>query len=186
MRMKNSERNVFKKTGYSIVTVFLFMLTFMMLTALPSWACRGGVNSGYNIEMKMVAPDSGEIFATVTFNEVSKEGKAEIARSDRDFESPSTFKLRTPPVYYDIATTADYSGNVEVCLNYRALGFENAYALRVAHHEDDSWAKLKTSVKKNNNMICVVSPSLSHFAIFEDPRLAYGPGVWFHHMHRGL
>jgi hypothetical protein len=179
-----AEKNRFTKRVYSSIITLMMMFTFVILYDLPLWACEGAAPPGENIEMKMLDPFTGETFATITFEAIKDGGRAKMAKSDHDFQSPSRYQLQTPPVYYDIAATAVYSGDVEVCINYKAMGFTNASALKVSHLTNGSWDELKTTVDWKKNMVCGTSPSLSQFAIFEDPRLLYGPGFWFQHISR--
>jgi hypothetical protein len=172
MKRKVTKANRTIKCGYVIAVSMTCLFTFVMLGALPSLACKGIAHSGYNITMNMADPDTGDLFATITFNEVRKEGMTRMAKSKDIFPSPS---------HFDIVSAADYSGEVKVCLNYKAIGFSDASGLRVSHFTDNSWMTLKTTVDKEKNTVCGISTSLSHFTIFKDPRSLYGPGFWYHH-----
>jgi hypothetical protein len=178
MKRKVSKANRIIKFGYGIAVSMIFLFTLVMLTAAPSWACKGSVQSGYHVEMKMLDPVTGDLFASITFDEVKEEGITKMTKSEDILPSPSRLKLDYPPVYYAIESTADYSGAVKICLNYKAIGFSNASGLTVSHFTDNSWVALKTRVDKEKNIVCGTSTSLSHFTIFKDPRLLYGPGFW--------
>jgi hypothetical protein len=178
MKRKVLKANRIIKFGYGIAVSMIFLFTFVMLSAVPSWACKGSVQSGYHVEMKMLDPVTGDLFATITFDKVKKEGVTEMTISEDMLPSPTRFKLDYPPVNFNIVSTADYSGAVEICLNYKAIGFSDASGLTVSHFTDNSWTAVKTRVDKKKNIVCGTSPSLSQFSIFKDPRLLYGPGFW--------
>jgi hypothetical protein len=178
MKRKVLKANRIIKFSYGIAVSMTFLCTFVMLTAAPSWACKGSVQSGYRVEMKMLDPVTGDLFATITFDKIKKGGITKMTKSEDILPSPSRLKLDPPPIYYDIVSTADHSGAVEICLNYKAIGFSNASGLTVSHFTDNSWVALKTTVDKKRNIVCGTSTSLSHFTIFKDPRLLYGPGYW--------
>jgi hypothetical protein len=108
-----------------------------------------------------------------------------MTKSEQVLPSPSRFGSGASPVYFDIESAADYTGAVEVCLNYKAIGFSDGSGLRVAHFTDNSWEKLKSTVDREKKIVCGTATSLSPFAIFRDSRLIYGPGVWYQHSHTG-
>jgi hypothetical protein len=172
-----------RKRIWMVSGTLLILITFVLLSGVSSWACEGEAHPGYDVVMKMIDPFSGETFATVTFDEITEAGKAKMTESNLALKSPSPYQLQTPPVLYDISSTADYSGTIEVCVNYKAIGLRNASALQVSHHENGSWVALETTLKWKKNIVCGTASSLSHFAIFEDPRRLYGPGIWFHNAH---
>ncbi len=172
------------KFGYVTAVSLLFLFTFVILTASPSWACKGVTQAGYHTTMKMLDPDTGDLFAMLTFDEVTKEGITEMTKSEEILPSPSRFKLYNPPAYFEIVSAAEYSGKVEICINYEAIGFSNAKALRVSHFTDNSWEVLKTRLDQEKKIVCGSAPSLSQFAIFKDPRLLHGPGFWYQHVTR--
>jgi hypothetical protein len=173
------------KSGLTIAVSIFFLFTLMMLSAAPSWACKGVVHPGYNTTMKMIDPYTGDLFATVTFGEIKEKGIVKMTKSTGNSKSPSPYKLRSVPAYYDISTTTDYSGGVKVCVNHDAIGFgsTNKSTLRLSHFENGSWVTLDTTFVKDADLVCGKAPSLSHFAIFEDPRAKYGPTMfWYHHV----
>jgi hypothetical protein len=185
MKRKVLKDNRMVKFGYGIAVSMIFLFTFVILTAATSYACKGLTHSGYQITMKMLDPDTGELFAAITFENVMEEGITRMTKTDQVLPSPARFKSGASPVYFDIESAADYIGEVKVCLNYKAIGFSDGSGLRVAHYTDDSWVKLKTTLDQEKKIVCGTASSLSPFAIFKDSRLLYGPGVWYQHSHIG-
>jgi hypothetical protein len=183
--MKVLKFNRIVKFGYRIAVPMLFLFTFVVLTAAPSWACKGLTQSGYQVTMKMLNPNTGELFASITFDNVKKAGITEMAKSEDILPSPSRFKLDHPARYFDIISAADYSGAVKVCLNYKAIGYSDASGLMVSHFTDNSWVKLNTTLDREKKIVCGTASSLSPFAIFKDSRLIYGPAAWYQHSHGG-
>jgi hypothetical protein len=166
--------------GYVIAASMLFLFTFLILTTTSLWACKGVTHSGYHVSMKMLDPNTGDLFATITFDEVKEEGITTISKSNDILPAPSRFTLDKSAVYYDIASVAEYSGQVKICVNYKTMGFSNATGLRVSHFTDNSWNSLKTTLNQEKNIICGTAQSLSNFSIYKDSRLLYGPGFWYH------
>ena len=113
---------------------------------------------------------------SLTFSEVTGSGETSLTTSGTGQPPPSGFKLGTPPIYYDISTTASFNPPVEVCINYTGINFggkeEN---LKLSHFEDtngddisDTWVPLTDSSQDTaENIICGSVASLSPFAIFE-------------------
>ncbi len=181
MNRKFTEKNGFKKIIYSSIAVFVMMFAFIILYNGHALACEGTVQTGNHVVMKMLDPATGDLFATVKFEEVTTGGKTKMTESGKGLPSPSNYALPTEPAYYDIATEADYSGDVEVCMNYKSIGLTKPSALRVSHLENGSWEELNTTVDTEKGIICGTSPSLSQFVVFEDPRYLYGPILWYQH-----
>ena len=181
--LKNFRPN---RLGLIIAATIFFLFTLMMLSEVPSWACKGTVHPGYNTTLKMMDPYTGDLFATVTFGEIREDGIVKMTKSIGNSKSPSRFKLRIEPAYYDITTSTDYAGEVKVCVNHDAIGFDNTRksTLRLSHFENGSWVELETTVISELDMVCGKAPSLSEFAIFEDPRALYGPLFWYQHVSR--
>jgi hypothetical protein len=128
---------------------------------------------GTDIVVEPLDQNSGTALATLTFDQVTASGTTTLASSSNGTPPPMGFALGTPPTYYDIATTASFAGDIEVCINYSSVFFENEDELRLYHYEDPEWVERTTSLDTENDIICGLVSSLSPFAIFE-PK--YCPG----------
>ncbi len=181
MNGKFTEKNGFKKIIYSSAAILVMIFGFVILYDGHVLACEGTVQPGNHVVMKMLDPATGDLFATVKFEEVTTGGRTKMTDIGNGLPSPSSYALPTKPTYYDIATEADYAGDVEVCMNYKSIGLTKPSALRVSHFEDGEWEELNTTVDTEKGIICGTSPSLSQFVIFEDPRYLYGPILWYQH-----
>jgi len=80
---------------------------------------------------------------------------------------PTGFQLGNPPRYYELTTTATYTGQISVCINYTGVSYTDPASLRLFHYEGGSWADRTVSLNTTTNTICASVTSLSPFAIFE-------------------
>ena len=81
--------------------------------------------------------------------------------------SPSTadFKLGTPPTYYDITTTAAFSGTATMCINYAGASYPNERKLRLLHNANGTWIDITTSLDVVTKTICGTTSSFSPFIV---------------------
>jgi hypothetical protein len=75
--------------------------------------------------------------------------------------------LGNPPTYYDLSTTAGFSGPVKVCINYSGVSFTDPLQLKLFHFEGGTWVDRTFSRDTANRIICANVASLSPFAVFE-------------------
>jgi hypothetical protein len=75
---------------------------------------------------------------------------------------PAGFQIGDPPTYYDISTTASYSGVITVCISY--VGVTPA-PTALLHYQNGAWVDITTSIDPVNQKICGVPASLSPFAL---------------------
>lgn len=82
---------------------------------------------------------------------------------------PADFKLGSgnSAYYYDVSTTATFSGSVVLCFSWQEGQFTNENLIKVMHHENGDWVNVTTSVDKTNNVACGAVTSFSPFALFE-------------------
>lgn len=122
-----------------------------------------------------VAVDVGS--ARITFDSVSSPGDTTVTVSASGSAVPSNFTLCDPPTYYNIETTASYSGPIDVCIHYPDTCDESG--LRLLHNDGGSWIDVTTSLDTSENIICGEVSSFSEFIIgvFEDePECSSSPG----------
>jgi hypothetical protein len=143
--------------------------------------CEGSVNDdGFIVKIAQrdntpagsqvaVVPADG---ASITFADVSSPGTTSFA-SEPDAQwyppPPDGFRLGEPPAFYEISTTASFTGGVTVCVDYSKVAFSVEWGLGLYHYENGTWTNITTSVDTTNNRICGVATSLSPFAIFGAP-----------------
>src|SRR5439155_4113170 len=80
---------------------------------------------------------------------------------------PGDFQIGNPSVYYDIATSATYSGDITICINYAGITFSGTP--RLFHYENGAWVDRTTSVDSTTQTVCATVSSLSPFALFSQP-----------------
>jgi hypothetical protein len=85
----------------------------------------------------------------------------------------SGFALGQPPVYYDLTTTALFSGPVSVCINYSGVRFKNEATLKLQHFEGGRWVDRTVSLDTRSDIICARVISLSPFAVFESTSVPF-------------
>ncbi len=129
--------------------------------------------------------------ADLTFDDAGAGGVTSLEVTDTAPAVPAGFEIGDPPVFYDVTTTAPFSGNVEVCLHYdeTAIGIPET-DLVLLHYDAGTamWEDVTTSVDDLSNVICGNLTSLSPFVVARAPvtgvddggapvRLAFGPAT---------
>jgi hypothetical protein len=103
---------------------------------------------------------------SMTFESVDESGGTSLVTSDSGPIPPSGFQLGDPPTYYDITTTATYSGLIVVCISYNEGSYTGLEELlKLYHYDSSSWVDCTTLLDTENNIICGDVTSLSPFAI---------------------
>jgi len=122
---------------------------------------------GSNTTSQPVDATTGASPVEMTFFDVNQAGTTSLTTSSAGPPPPAGFKLGNPPVYYDLSTTAVFSGTVTVCINYSGIGFGDESNLKLMHHEGTSWVDRTVSLDTVNDIICAGVTSFSPFAILE-------------------
>jgi hypothetical protein len=133
-----------------------------VLAVNPS--CSPNTTPGNNQTVSLRNTSSSTNPATVTFSDVTGAGQTGVTSSSTGAAPPAQFSLGTPPVFYDIATTASYSGDITVCFSYAGVMFQGQPA--VFHFVNGAWVNVTTSVDHTTQTICGTVTSLSPFAVF--------------------
>src|SRR5688500_2269893 len=128
--------------------------------------------SNVSVEPAVSLPGGGEpISVALTFDSVEAAGTTTVTASDRPTggipEAPPQFKVGEPPVYYDVDTTATFSGNVDLCFSWQENQFDNEGNIGLFHYADGAWQNVTTSLDLTANKVCGTVSSLSPFALFE-------------------
>jgi hypothetical protein len=123
----------------------------------------------------VVAPTdpSGNQSISLTFDTVTTGGETTVQTVDPTATEsavtpPAGFSLGDPPVYYEITTTAEFTGPVNLCFNYGGISFPNGTP-RLYHYDNGEWLDITTSVDTATKTICGTTMSFSPFAIFVSP-----------------
>lgn len=102
----------------------------------------------------------------ITFETVTEAGYTSVSTST-DNPGIGEAPFLVAGVYYDITTTAAYSGSIEVCVSYDDTGmsFIDELSLRFWHLENDTWVNVTSGLDTTNNIICGTVNSLSWFGV---------------------
>jgi cysteine-rich repeat protein/parallel beta-helix repeat protein len=106
----------------------------------------------------------------ITFSTVTTAGLTTVAVEASGFPTPEGLRLASdPPQYFDISTTAGFSGDVQVCLPYDeadVLGDE--WNLRLMHWGGTLWKDVTVlPVDSEENRICGLTAGFSPFVVME-------------------
>ena len=124
---------------------------------------------------------------TVTFSQVVSEGLTTILREDDGPSTPVGYHFCEE--FYEISTTADFSGLISICMTYddedvpTGVAEEDLALLRYVE-DGDYWEDITVSVDTEANLVCGETEALSLFSLlpphlprFPDvPTTGYGPG----------
>ncbi len=109
---------------------------------------------------------------TVTFDTVTIGGNTTLCTSNNPPTPPSGFRLVPPDTYYEINTTATYSGNIRLCIRYDPADINVPEGNLTIWHEETGWHNVTCPEPPPNpntaiHEICGCTTSVSPFAIFE-------------------
>ncbi|NIT75388.1 MAG: hypothetical protein GWO44_00415, partial [Thermoplasmata archaeon] len=126
---------------------------------------------GNQVEVSPEDATTGEPSSvTLTFDTVTTAGETTVATSSTGPPPPLGLKLGNPPTYYEIDTTAGFSGSVEICIHYAGISFGNESRLKLMHFDGTRWVDITTSLDTDNDIICGTTTHFSTFVLFEpDP-----------------
>lgn len=129
---------------------------------------------GRAVNVQPQSPKTSEIPVSLTFDHVITGGTTSVTASRTGPTPPPGSKLGNPSIYYDISTTANFTGQVEVCIDYSEISIGDESQLALHHYEDtdgngitDTWVDRTSFLNTANNVICASVDSLSLFAIFK-------------------
>jgi hypothetical protein len=103
----------------------------------------------------------------LTFSNVSASGVTTVTTSTMPPEPPTGFEVLG--TFYDIETSAEFNGSVEVCLDYDDSGLtpEQENALQLMHWDGSAWGDITTVLDTVGNVICGETSSFSVFAVLQ-------------------
>jgi hypothetical protein len=126
----------------------------------------GNTEPGTNVTVEPVDVGTGSSPVTVTFANVSGAGETSLTILSSGPGAPSGYAFADPPAYFDLSTTAAFSGNVEVCIDYGHVPFQGDESLlRLIHRADETWTDITTSQDPAVDEVCGVTTSLSPFVV---------------------
>jgi len=110
---------------------------------------------------------------TLTYSQVTSGGDTTITTSSSGTQPPSGFKLGNQTIYYNISTTATFSGSFEICIQYDEATIQGSESrLKLMHFVDgQGWVDTTTSLDIVNNIICGQATSFSQFLMVTEPSI---------------
>jgi hypothetical protein len=127
--------------------------------------CAPNTPTGSNVTVAPKDPTTGTSPVTVTFSNVTQAGQTTVTSAATGNAPPAGFKVGNPPVFYEVATTASFSGQITICINYAGVSFSGQPQL--FHYVNGTPVNVTTSVDTAHTMVCGTVTSLSPFALFE-------------------
>jgi hypothetical protein len=148
-----------------------------VVTAYPAIECcnlwiikyliEAGTTTGSNVVVELNGGTQNINGIVVTYPQVTKNGGTTFYTSASGPPLPAGFSLGTPPVYYDISTTASFAPPANVCIAYDPARFTNPANVRLLHFENDAWLDVTISNNTTDYIICGQVSGFSPFAIVE-------------------
>ncbi len=142
-------------------------VTSAAVTPLPNTPA----GTGGSVSVVPINPTGATSPATTTFSDVTGTGTTSVTVIDTSAPSAPPppamgYAVSGSPVYYDIQTTATYSGSVTVCLSYAGIVPAPTDLLHYSGSPTPTWVPLVvTSNDSAAQVICGTTTSLSPFAL---------------------
>jgi len=120
---------------------------------------------GNNVTVTPVDTTTGSTPVTLTFANVTQPGVTTLTTGPTGPPPPPGFQPGNPGVYYNLSTTATFTGSVAICINYAAITFTQPPLL--FHYQNAAWVNVTTSVNTTTKIVCGTTTSFSPFALFQ-------------------
>jgi hypothetical protein len=121
---------------------------------------------GNDVPVTVVDSTTGEAPLTMTFDNVDTPGETTLTTSAAGPTVPTAFQIGDPPLFFNIETTATFSGFIEICLDVSGVTFPSGGNIRLLHFENNRWKDITTS-GPTGGIICGRTRSLSPFTVAE-------------------
>ncbi len=115
--------------------------------------------------------------AYAVFDEITQSGLTSLVTHETGPRPPLGYRLISPrpEVYFDVSSSAVYSGKIQVCFPYDELNLHGRESrLRLFHYDGMQWSDITSSLDSTNHMICGVTSSLSTFVLAEPSKCCEG------------
>jgi hypothetical protein len=123
---------------------------------------------GTNVAVSPVDPTTGTQPVAISFATVSSGGVTTIASANTPPAATSAIQSSfsvASAVYYDIRTTATFSGAATVCVTYPAGTFAPGVQPALLHYNGTAWEDVTTSSNATTLTVCGSVTSFSPFAV---------------------
>jgi Beta-propeller repeat len=103
---------------------------------------------------------------SLTFSGVTTSGTTAVTQSATGSAPPSGFSLGSPAIFFELSTTATFTGSIAVCFSYAGVTFPNGTP-QLFHYENNNWVDVTTNpIDTIHQIVCGSVTSLSPFALF--------------------
>jgi hypothetical protein len=123
---------------------------------------------GLSVHLQLLDTTTKTRPGTLTFSDVTQAGATSLNTTATGPTPPIGFLLGNPPTYYNLNTTALFSGTISICVNYSTITFINPEALHLFHYDQGAWVDVTSSLDTLHFTICGNVNSLSPFMIGEE------------------
>lgn len=125
----------------------------------------GNTSTGLNVSVLPVDLTTGATPVSLMFANVTAGGITTLQSSSAGTPPPFGYRPGTPPIYYDLSTTATFTRAAQVCISYAGVNFGGLQP-SLFHMENGVWVNRTTSVDPINMIGCGSVTSFSPFALF--------------------
>jgi len=170
--------------GVHTATAFLDRLDTPPGDAIPvsdTGSCSSNTPAAMNVSVPLNGGTSVVAGLSVTFPQTTSAGTTSVVTTTSGPAPPTGFNivgLAGIPLYFDINTTATFTGNVTVCIKYdetQVTGSESL--LQLQRYDGTSFQPVPSTVEEVNNIVCATTPSLSIWAMMLPPPPAPVGGI---------
>lgn len=129
---------------------------------------------GSGVSVSPIDETTGTTPVTVTYSEVTQFGTTTLITTSTAPPPPGGFTFGDMSTFYDLSTTAEYSGPIEICIEYDDTSLPGPESSLDLMHYDESlippaWVVVTSSRDTVLNILCGIDSSLSPFGIaFQD------------------
>jgi hypothetical protein len=106
----------------------------------------------------------------LTFDNVLTAGITSLVIPESPPAEPAGFSFGDPPTYYEIVTSATFSGEIEVCITFDPGAYADPSGVRLLHFDDGlgAWDDITVlPVDAINGIVCGLTDGFSPFALAE-------------------
>jgi len=178
--IQNWTKAVFDLTGYSGVVQIMFRLGSDGGVTEEGWYVDDIEIKGPNTQVgtpSVVEPMPG---CLITFGQVTEAGNTSVITSTSGPTLPEGYypMPASPISYFDITTSAVYSGDIEICLEYDEVDVTgDETRVKLLHFDGAEWVDVTSSLDTGADVVCGVTTSLSTFLIAEKMGCCIPPTV---------
>jgi hypothetical protein len=125
--------------------------------------------TGTDVTVTPIDDTDGDHVVSLTFPEVLANGSTTLQTAPTGPAEPQGFTVTTRPNYYYIDSTAEFTGQVEMCIYWTEGDYADESVIALMHYDDtvNQWVNITSSVDTVNNKICGLTSSFSPFVIMQ-------------------